>query len=494
MVPLKNDGIVPGHLVFDDPGKLQAIDQRPEFWSRWATAKGLSLDPPEAMKEDALVDLTKEPLLAYLLILSGYASERWQEAAENRNRIYQAIFDQIWNRERTKTTRIHLNDLGQEGFEAIMQALGLAAWRGGGRTGDEATFTSVRDVFMRPDLLAKAKACGAADLSNVALLFYTRKDEDSGRGYEFLHKSFGEYLTARGLLNAFQRWGSQVDDATLDFDLTEFLRRWLRLAGPAPMTREVLNFLRNEARLQAWTIDPLCPWLPARRWVGIAERLVDAAVRDGLPAHERATKWRVAETCERNAEQSLMGLLDACARAAFPSHLRTAIPGDGGWEAGPVHIPAFEADDEAFGRFLARFLEVNQAASFAKEYGLIIGSSQMILQTISRLSLPGARLFGRSFLAADLEGTNFEGAIFIGAVFVHTNLSKSSVRRADFRSAAFSYVDLTHTDLGQATMLYGARIDDATLKSADLDSPSKRRVAREMILVRRPKARKVKRG
>ena len=78
---------------------------------------------------------------------------------------------------------------------------------------------------MRQDLLAKAKACGAADLSNVALLFYTRKDEEAGRGYEFLHKSFGEYLTACGLISAFPRWGSQVVDPISDFGPSEFLRR-----------------------------------------------------------------------------------------------------------------------------------------------------------------------------------------------------------------------------------------------------------------------------
>ncbi|MFO1098833.1 MAG: NACHT domain-containing protein [Xanthobacteraceae bacterium] len=196
-------------IVIHDPDKIKELDQRLEFWVKWAAAKGLPPSAPEAMTTEALSDLTKEPLLAYLLIFSGYVGEQWKEAAENRNRIYEEIFKQIWQRERTKDARAHLNELGSEGFNALMQCLGLAAWRGGGRTGDETTFIAVRDTFMQPALLDKATNCGAADLSNVAILFYTRKDEEGGKGYEFLHKSFGEYLTAKGLLSAFQRWGGK---------------------------------------------------------------------------------------------------------------------------------------------------------------------------------------------------------------------------------------------------------------------------------------------
>jgi ATPase family associated with various cellular activities (AAA) len=80
-------------IVIHDPDKIIALDQRLEFWAKWAAAKGLSPHAPEAMTTQALSDLTKEPLLAYLLIFSGYVGEQWKEAAENRNRVYEAIFN-----------------------------------------------------------------------------------------------------------------------------------------------------------------------------------------------------------------------------------------------------------------------------------------------------------------------------------------------------------------------------------------------------------------
>jgi uncharacterized protein YjbI with pentapeptide repeats len=455
------------NIIFDDPHHIRQIDQRSEYWTRWATAKGLPINPPEAMTVEALSDLTKEPLLAYLLILSGYADERWEEAAENRNRIYRAIFDQIWNRERAKPTRSRLNDLGKLGFESLMQALGLAAWRGGGRTGDESTFNSMRDIFMRPDLLAKAKACGAAELGNVALLFYTRRDEREGRGYEFLHKSFGEYLTARGLLSAFLRWGEQVDDPTRDFDSTEFLRRWLKLAGASPMTWEILNFLRNEVRLQAASIDELPSWQLARDWVRIGERIVDKACRDGLPAHEGASTWREAEFQQRNGEQALLAMLDACARAAYPSILHGAAVEQGGWESGPVRISVFQEHSNAFWKLLLRLRTPDyQGLMYASR---VVGMSNGIEgRIVSRFSLPDVNLFGETLAFMDLEGADMRNAKLHGAAIIRSDLSYANLTSAYLSFAHLETNKVTDTDFRGADFT-GAEFFEQDMTSAKLD-------------------------
>jgi hypothetical protein len=445
------------NVQLSDPQKLAAKDQRPEFWKRWAAAKMLSPEPPKAFCVDELSDLTKEPLLAYLLILSGYASDRWPEAAENRNRIYQAIFDQIWHRERTKPARMFLNDLGREGFDLLMQALGLAAWRGGGRTGDSATFTAVRDTFIRQDLLTKAKALGAADLGNVALLFYTRKDEEGGQGYEFLHKSFGEYLTARGLFGAFRRWGNQVADPTLDFDADEFLRRWLTLTGPTSITSEIIGFLVNEVRLQSFDQSNSAPWEAARMWIRTCETLVDAMVRIGLPAHEVARLWRVAELHESNAEMALMAVLNALALTAYPEHLFN-YDGAGAWGAGPVKISVFEDDRDSFAVFVAR-LSTGQATGYLSPSGYAtIGPDGLIFQLVSRLSLRGVNLACRSFLGTEFEGSNFERANLLGATLVQCNLSLSNFQHAglehvNFENSVLSGADFRESKLDHAIFI-----------------------------------------
>lgn len=467
---------------FHDPNKLMDKDQRPEFWVKWATAKGLGLDVPEAVVADALSDLTKEPLLAYLLYFSGFVGDRWKEAAENRNRIYAGIFRQIWERERSKLTRIRLNDLGRDGFEALMQALGLAAWRGGGRTGDEPTFTMVRDIFMQQSLLRRAKDCGAAELGNVAILFYTRKDEEGGRGYEILHKSFGEYLTAKGLLNAFIRWGNQVDDQEGDFGAADFLRRWILLAGPGEITREILVYLRDEVRLKAYETNSNMPWEAARKWVSIAGQLLNLAVVDGLPAHEGATRWREAETKEINGEVSLMALLDALGRAAYPSSLRDKPFEEGGWNCGPIEIPAFIENAFEFGQFIKRncaYRELGGVLWYAprrsqsrRRFG--IRSYSIVYEMLSRLSLQGNYLPAMDFMEVDLEGANLSGAMLINSDFAGANLRGACFRSARLDMVNFGEADLSNADL-RGAITNGTDFTEAKLIHAKVDGEALRK-------------------
>jgi hypothetical protein len=89
-----------------DPHGLCDIEQRSDYWERWTSvAPNSPKIPPAGLFEKSLNDLTIEPLLLYLLIYSGYLSEEWEEAAENRNRVYEAIF-----------RRVHERDVKQKGL------------------------------------------------------------------------------------------------------------------------------------------------------------------------------------------------------------------------------------------------------------------------------------------------------------------------------------------------------------------------------------------
>ena len=84
------------------------------------------------MTDPRLRGLTDEPLLCYLLALSGYAVDNWEEAAENRNRIYERLVNEIWKRGWGDGGRQGAGkSLTQTHFNRLMETIALAAWRGG---------------------------------------------------------------------------------------------------------------------------------------------------------------------------------------------------------------------------------------------------------------------------------------------------------------------------------------------------------------------------
>ena len=203
------------------------------------------------------------------------------------------------------------------------------------------------------------------------LLFYFTPAELEGAGYEFLHKSFGEYLTAQGIFDAFIRWGAPAISDEDEFTVDMFLEKWLALTSAAPITREVIEFLNDEVRLLAQTSHS--PGFErARAWTSIAASLLDSTIKVGFPAHRQAETWRSAERAQRNAEEALLAVLSCSARAAYPASLFKAGTDRGGWTSGPVQISNFQKLPNSFSELVNR---------------LRVGNRYDIMELFTRLDL-----------------------------------------------------------------------------------------------------------
>ena len=196
LTPLEADTLTQPDAIVD-PQALAERDERPDFWRRMTgAAEGEPVS--EAVTAEQLGELNAEPLLLHLLIVSGYSGEKWRDAADNHNLIYESIFEKIHARDQTKSNAPNLD---RSDFFTLLECLGLAAWRGNGRTGSAEEFARIRDLHCSTKQKTRFKADTATELGGVAVQFYTRHDVD-GQGFEFIHKSFGEYLAARALLAA----------------------------------------------------------------------------------------------------------------------------------------------------------------------------------------------------------------------------------------------------------------------------------------------------
>ena len=431
--PLKDqdfaaDGFVAGRRAVAqhvDPDALGAADQRPDFWRQWQRANGaLESATPEAVTARSMEALNAEPLLLYLLILSGYAAENWREAEDNPNVVYHAIFKRVYARNKDKA-HIAGHGLSATDFSTLMECLGLAAWQGNGRTGSDAEFARLRGLHVSKAQKRRFKDLPAASLKNVAVQFYTRQDLGDGAGFEFVHKSFGEYLAGRALLRAGERFADRLSGDEAE-DPEDVAPDWIALIGEGELTTEIIGVLRREAMLlpegrALFIVDALAPLLA---W----------AMTNGFPLHRAddagATSWRVLETRQRGAETALLGVLSACSIAAR----REAGVG------AESDLARFKLSGSAdTDRPALRALE-RLHASGSLAGGVLSGAD------LSRADLNNADLTG-----ADLRGADLSGAYLCGANLLVARLSGANLRG----------VNLSGADLRQAKNLKQVQIDTA---------------------------------
>ena len=471
------------HLTVGDPGGLCEIEQRSGFWKNYAAvAQDCPADPPAALFEDTLRELTVEPLLLYLLIFSGYVSEKWQDAAENRNRVYEGIFRKVQERDAEDKPSLSVRGYRDEDdFFTLMECLGLAAWRGGGKTGTTAHFDTLRDRIYAPEKRTHFAELANANLDNVALQFYTHRSHRDEPGYAFVHKSFGEYLTARALVEAGNKWLNRHRGLPESFAVD-----WLRLTGPQGITDEILHFMREEARLRIKrTTESQANLQVARKRIGRLCAIAAHTLREGFPAHheieiEGGSNWRRREQAQRNAEEALYALIYVWGEAGFPGGHFKNDSEDGRWSAGAIAIDW--PDDQAAGNLFLRLLgqrALRDAPITTRLFARFdLAGAVLVSADLREANLRGADLKGADLIGANLFGADLCGADLCGARVSEADLNRTNLRESDLRGANLSGSSLNGADLRQAylsravlsrTNLSVANLREAKLSGANLD-------------------------
>lgn len=211
--------------------ELLKLEQRELYWENWCLAKGHVSDRC-MLSDPRFGELSHEPVLAYLLILSGRLDKKanLDDVAENKNIIYQDVLQKLLPRHWGTEQHPGTEGLQADDFLFLLSCLGLAAWLGGGRVGRNEDFVKIRD-HCAPNV--KDFDQEVASLKNVATQFYTTSDG----AYEFVHKTFGEYLAARGILKF-------IVDRLPEFESQHkrkpdnIIEEWLELTGSAAITAE----------------------------------------------------------------------------------------------------------------------------------------------------------------------------------------------------------------------------------------------------------------
>ena len=478
--------------VIKDPNTLACEDFRAIFYERYRPfdVRCNGDGTPEALRDDGLADMTAEPLLLYLLIISGYAGDDWALAKDNRNRVYQRIFKGIHERDLKKRpgspSKMGIEDEGD--FFQLMECLGVAAWLGGGRSGSDEDFELVRDEVYLPERKGEFHDMPSARLSNVALQMFARRTDRESPGYAFIHKSFGEYLTARALVGAGERWcGDEIPRRP-----GLFAEDWLQFTGGARLTSDILRFMVDETRLR--TAEPK----DARNRIDALATIASHTLRHGFPADGKlvtfkgVANWRRREVFQRNAEESLYALIHSWAEASYllganndrcvkreseSALVNVAWPNNGAAKAMLGRLMDEWKEGYVIYYILRHWMFSGQDLSVAdlsmSTFDFSGALAEGVVHTdLRNASFLGVKLFGANLVHADLRQACLNQANLILANLYRAKLSGASLnnailRRADLTKAKLSGADLSEADLARANLSM-ADLTKAKLSGADL--------------------------
>jgi uncharacterized protein YjbI with pentapeptide repeats len=443
-----------------DEHNLLTTDRRQEWWQLYGTASGLGYTHmPQELDQGNLTEITAQPLLNYLVALS-YQQDKLDITPEsNLNEIYQNLLTAVYERGWAGKDARHpaIANITQSSFERILEEVALASWHGDGRT------TTVKDIEVRCEnsglkqLLEVFQEGAKSGVIRLLTAFYFRQSgqRDGGdRTFEFTHKSFGEYLTARRLVRGLERINQELENRKANCDCgwneKQALVEWAELAGPSRIDADLFKFLLDEVQFRHRKNPEL-----VAQWQQNLCRLIEVMLRHGMPMEKLPfATFHEANRQARNAEEVLLVTLNACARC-------TRVVSQFKWDK-----------SDHFGNWLARL----QYQSPGNEKSPVLNHLSFLDLSGCDLrcrDLCGANLNGVNLNEANLEDANLNSAALEGASLYRARLGWANLLSANLSGSILDEAHLYMTVLDGAILykarLHGANLEQAYLREANLE-------------------------
>jgi uncharacterized protein YjbI with pentapeptide repeats len=401
------------------------------------------------LKRDDLDEVTSQPLLNYLVALSYEGGKINFSQEVSLNTIYHDLLDRIYERgwEDNRNPAVGKLDAGE--FARVLEEIALAVWHGKGRTTTVKKIEEHCQAGGLTRLLDVFQEGAKSGITRLLTAFYFRESGTEGedRAFEFTHKSFGEYLTARRLARMTRRIDQELarKKGSYDegWDERDALKHLVDLCGPTPIDDYLLRFIRLEFALAERD--------EAKNWQESYVALTNAMLQAGMPMEllpERRSFLHEMKQA-RNAKTALMLLLNAAARVTKQiSSIRWPNPSS----AGELFRELVEPDGPRLTR-----------------------------TDLSLLDVSGCWLQGMSghatFHASSLAGANLAAGMFIICDFSEAKMSKIHAAFTSFVYCNFDGADLSQANFDQTrwtksilkkALLRGVRCEDGDFKDAEL--------------------------
>ncbi|NEO58260.1 MAG: low-complexity protein [Okeania sp. SIO3B5] len=447
-------------------------------------------------------ELAREPLLLYLLAAMHRDKQLKVEMFATADvggakvSVYEQALEWVLEKQRVEDGRNlnpEITKLYPEDLEILLAEAGLCVVQSGG---EYAAIKMIEDRLLKQGyrdlqaLIENARKNKREDgLKNALAAFYLKSAAAAENSVEFFHKSFGEFLCAKRMVESLEDLTEKTGKRRKTYVVSDEDLEWqvYDLFAYGSLTVEVVEYLmallvKSQVdlvvlfeRLHGFYLD----WCDGKFIEATEETLPQKKAR-------QLQQWGI-ESGQRRVDiytgLNVMILL-------FELH-RYGQSQEGLREE--LHFyPCGKPNGEDFNlRRLLRILAYSQCLGNGA-FGEIVGSflsgadlsdanlrnADLSGANLRNADLSGTNLIRADLRNADLSGTNISDADLIhvnlrNAELIRTDLRSAYLTRADLRSTNFSGSDLSGVDLSGAD-LSGTNISDADLSGANLRSANLR--------------------
>lgn len=440
-------------LCVADPLDLAAEDQRPIFLKKYAVAANSEIQSDKLIKNKRLQDLSSEPLLLYLLSFSDILTGPHSLENIKRNVVYKRIFEKLHRRDADEKRSDIKDSLSIEDFMTLMECFGVAAWMRGGRVGSTEEYVKIRDELYAARFRDRFSNMSSASLKNVALQFYTQPTGSGEVGYEFIHKSFGDYFVSRAILK-YANFLAEMN--RVSGQIENLASSWGQMVGARALMPEHISWISEEVfDLYEDSEDGI---KAARRDCNDLIRIFSWSLDNGLPTHKLDVQsFNDARKRNENGICTLLICINAIARFAYrDEHFETND--DLSWKAGPLSLGQFDEirrveannTDELWNHFgvpaldylldfWARSMHFPSLVpldyfNFSK---LNLGHCRFVRTSMNFTSFESTSLIGTEFHSVNLRGADFSGSAALHSSFVLSDVKDARFNGANLEHASF---------------------------------------------------------
>ena len=463
-------GDLSGELV-DARGErvIYGEELRGIWWRKYLKAKGLEPDEklPRYLDDptESLFDLSKEPLLSFLIARSAWPAPPYDvksvvdqidrhTSQKNRNQIYSDIIEKVRKGEDWGDLKSEL--LPSADFTDILQHMAVATWQNG--TLRAVSIKEIQDVIKNgdPSLIRKFEKLQQnlgddGDPTLITSFYYRFQDRPMSQGLignprdyeiEFTHKTFSEYLLTTFLFDEFEALMLAHGTGSSEVAQASAQRRWMAYVMSGPQQREIGLFARDEAVLRLEKYD----WSIWNRAKSVSTLMKSLIQLEDAPHGTWFSKVSSSERLQRSLA-ALMLFWGALNQARYAqSHVRLKI------EKTTFDGPDFHLSTPSF--------TLNKAGS------AVTGDPFPDTFSVSALSgitwedgdtpgyyASGGEITGSHFARCAIEGSVWSSVFFVQVRFLSCNISRSRFVLSPMEDCRLEDTTATHSVFKDALIL-----------------------------------------